>query len=130
MEELNNISSTLALSMGAAWASGINLYAAMLMLGLMGATGQMDLPLGLEVLSDPLVIGAAGLMYFIEFFVDKTPGVDTIWDGLTPSSAYPPGRCSQLQPSAIPAWRWRFQHHWLAARYPLAAMPPRPVAEH
>ena len=60
MEELNNISSTLAISMGAAWASGINLYAAMLMLGIMGATGQMELPMGLEVLSNPLVMGAAG----------------------------------------------------------------------
>ncbi|MCG2633914.1 MAG: DUF4126 domain-containing protein [Gammaproteobacteria bacterium] len=82
MEELNNVSSTLALSMGAAWASGINLYAAMLMLGLMGATGSTVLPPGLEVLSNPLVIGAAGLMYFVEFFVDKTPGADTIWDSL------------------------------------------------
>jgi len=82
MEQLNNITSTLALTMGAAWASGINLYAAILTLGLMGATGNIQLPPGLEILTDPMVLMAAGVMYFIEFFADKVPGVDTAWDGL------------------------------------------------
>jgi len=82
MEQLNNITSTLALTMGAAWASGINLYAAILTLGLMGATGNITLPPGLEILTDPMVLMAAGLMYFLEFFADKIPGVDTAWDGL------------------------------------------------
>lgn len=82
MEQLNNISSTLALCMGVAWASGINLYAAILTLGLLGASGNIQLPPGLEILTDPMVLMAAGLMYFIEFFADKTPGVDTAWDGL------------------------------------------------
>lgn len=82
MEQLNNITSTLALSMGAAWASGLNLYAAILTLGLLGATGNISLPPGLEILADPMVLMAAGLMYFVEFFADKIPGVDTAWDGL------------------------------------------------
>jgi len=82
MEQLNNITSTLALTMGAAWASGINLYAAILTLGLMGATGNITLPPGLEILTDPTVLMAAGIMYFLEFFADKIPGVDTAWDGL------------------------------------------------
>jgi len=82
MEQLNNITNTLALTMGAAWASGINLYAAILTLGLMGATGNITLPPGLEILSDPMVLMAAGLMYFVEFFADKIAGVDTAWDGL------------------------------------------------
>jgi hypothetical protein len=73
---------TLALTLGAGWAAGINLYAAVFMLGYLGATGHMVLPPGLEVLSDPLVMGIAGFMYFIEFFVDKTPGVDTGWDAI------------------------------------------------
>ena len=73
---------TIALTMGIAWASGINLYATIATLGLLGATGNMDLPPDLVVLSDPLVIGAAGFMYFVEFFVDKTPGVDSGWDTL------------------------------------------------
>lgn len=70
----------IALSMGAAWASGINLYAAMAMLGYMGATGNIDLPPDLEILENPLVIGVAGLMYVVEFFADKIPGVDSTWD--------------------------------------------------
>jgi len=82
MEQLNNITSTLALTMGAAWASGINLYAAILTLGVLGATGNITLPPGLEILTDPTVLMAAGLMYFLEFFADKIPGVDTAWDGL------------------------------------------------
>lgn len=70
----------IALSMGAAWASGINLYATIVMLGYMGMTGNIDLPPGLEILSDPMVMGAAALMYCVEFFADKVPGVDSGWD--------------------------------------------------
>ena len=68
--------------MGVAWASGINLYAAMVMLGLLGATGNMDLPSGLQILANPVIIGAAGFMYVLEFIADKMPGVDTTWDTL------------------------------------------------
>ncbi|MES9975584.1 DUF4126 domain-containing protein [Candidatus Thiodiazotropha sp. LNASS1] len=73
---------TLALTLGTGWAAGINLYAAVLVLGYLGMTGHVTLPPGLEVLSDPLVMGIAGIMYFIEFFADKTPGVDSGWDAL------------------------------------------------
>ena len=82
MDNLDLIAQTLALTMGASWASGINLYAAMAMLGFSAATGNFILPPGLEVLANPLVIGAASLMYVVEFFADKVPGVDTTWDGL------------------------------------------------
>jgi len=82
MEQLDQIAGILALAMGAAWASGINLYAAILMLGLMGTTGNIDLPPGLEILTDPMVLMAAGAMYFVEFFADKIPGVDSGWDAI------------------------------------------------
>jgi len=72
----------ISLMLGAAWASGINLYAAVLVLGWLNMTGQADLPPQLQVLSDPMVMFAAGAMYAIEFFVDKTPGADTAWDTL------------------------------------------------
>lgn len=72
----------IALTMGAAWASGINLYAAIFMLGYLGSTGNIDLPPELLVVTDPLVMFAAGLMYCVEFFADKTPGVDTAWDSI------------------------------------------------
>jgi len=72
----------IALTLGVAWASGINLYAAMLVLGLMGAGGYTQLPESLTVLQDPLVLMAAGTMYFVEFFADKIPGVDSGWDAI------------------------------------------------
>ena len=72
--------SIIAATMGVAWASGINLYAAIFMLGWMSTTGTLDLPPDLEILGNPLVIGAAGIMYVVEFFADKIPGVDTGWD--------------------------------------------------
>lgn len=77
-----DITQTIALTMGVAWASGINLYATLLVLGYMGITGNIDLPPDLQVLMDPVVMIAAGLMYCIEFFADKVPGVDTGWDTL------------------------------------------------
>ncbi len=74
--------SIIALTMGVAWASGINLYATIFMLGYLGTTGNIDLPPDLMVVTDPLVMTSAGLMYCVEFFADKTPGVDTAWDTL------------------------------------------------
>lgn len=82
MNEYEQLISLLALSMGAAWASGINLYAALLVLGIGGASGNIALPAELQIVQDPMVIGAAALMYAVEFFADKVPGVDTGWDGL------------------------------------------------
>jgi len=72
----------IALTMGVAWASGINLYAAIFMLGWMHTTGNMELPPDLVILSNPLVLAAAGFMYCVEFFADKVPGVDTGWDAI------------------------------------------------
>ena len=72
----------IALSMGVAWASGINLYAAVLVLGLLGLSGNMLLPEALHVLQNPVVIGVAGFMYCVEFFADKIQGVDSAWDTL------------------------------------------------
>ncbi|HCZ48185.1 MAG TPA: DUF4126 domain-containing protein [Gammaproteobacteria bacterium] len=82
METYQDIIGTLALTLGVGWASGINLYAALLVLGIAGASGDLALPPDLQVLASPLVIGAAGLMYAVEFFADKTPGVDSGWDAL------------------------------------------------
>lgn len=82
MEEYQALINTIALTMGLSWASGINLYAALLVLGLGGSTGNIDLPDNLQTLQDPLVIMAAGAMYAVEFFADKTPGVDSGWDTL------------------------------------------------
>jgi len=80
MAPVDQVVNTIALTMGVAWASGINLYATILVLGVLGATGNMTLPPDLEVLAHPAVIAAAGLMYLVEFVADKMPGVDTGWD--------------------------------------------------
>jgi len=80
MEALDQISTTLALTMGLAWASGINLYATLFTLGYLANTGNLDLPPDLQIVANPVVMGAAGLMYCVEFFADKIPGIDTGWD--------------------------------------------------
>jgi hypothetical protein len=82
MEALDQITATLAMTMGLAWASGINLYATLLTLGFLANSGNIDLPPDLQVVANPLVMGAASIMYFIEFFVDKTPGADSGWDAI------------------------------------------------
>lgn len=80
MDAYQQLIATIALTMGASWAAGINLYATIGILGFLGLTGNIVLPEQLHVLQNPLVIGAAALMYVVEFFADKTPGVDTGWD--------------------------------------------------
>ena len=82
MEQLDHITATLALTMGLGWASGINLYATLLTLGILAHTGNIQLPPDLQIVANPVVIAAAGLMYCVEFFADKIPGVDSMWDGI------------------------------------------------
>jgi hypothetical protein len=82
MEDYQQLINTLTLTLGASWASGLNLYAAIAVLGISAATGNAHLPPNLQILANPLVIGAAGIMYLVEFFADKIPGLDTAWDGV------------------------------------------------
>lgn len=82
MTEYDALIQTIALTMGVAWASGINLYAAVAMLGAGSALGYVELPPTLAVVQDPLVILAAAFMYCVQFMADKTPGVDTGWDAI------------------------------------------------
>jgi hypothetical protein len=64
-------------------ASGVNLYATVLVLGLAQRYGWLTgLPDQLHVLANPIVLGVAGTLYAIEFFADKIPYFDTLWDGL------------------------------------------------
>ena len=70
----------LALAAALGWASGVRLYAAVFLVGLAGFMGWIDLPQGLQVLQHPGVLAAAGFMCFVEFFADKIPLVDTLWD--------------------------------------------------
>lgn len=77
-----NVIQILGLALGAAWTSGINLYATVAVLGLLQHYGLARLPGGLHVLDNWLVIGLALLLYAIEFVADKIPYVDTVWDAV------------------------------------------------
>ncbi len=72
--------STLSLALGTAWTSGINLYATVTVLGILQKTGAAKLPLGLTVLDNWWIIGIAGFLFAVEFFADKIPYVDSVWD--------------------------------------------------
>jgi len=82
MENLAALVPALALMLCASWASGLNLYAVLFVLGLGSATEQLVLPQGLQILQSPLIIFAAAAFYCIEFFTDKMPNVDVGWDAL------------------------------------------------
>ena len=69
-----------AIAAALGWASGLRLYAVLFLVGLAGTLGWVDLPTGLQLLQHPLMLGASGLMLAVEFFADKIPGVDTLWD--------------------------------------------------
>lgn len=71
---------TLSLALGSAWTSGINLYATVTVLGLLQKFGATHLPGGLDVLDNWWIIGIAAFLYAVEFFADKIPYVDSVWD--------------------------------------------------
>lgn len=73
---------TLALGMGGAWASGVNLYGTVVILGMMDNFGLLDLPPELQILSIWWVLALAMFLYLIEFVADKIPIVDSVWDAI------------------------------------------------
>ncbi|MFC1643764.1 DUF4126 domain-containing protein [Candidatus Omnitrophota bacterium] len=75
-----NILKDLGMLLGGSWASGINLYLTIAGVGIAGRAGWVTLPGKLEVLSHPLVIFVAVLLFLVEFFADKIPYVDSAWD--------------------------------------------------
>ena len=73
---------TLALITGLGWTSGLRFYAVLFFLGLVQYTGIYQLPGSLGMLAHPWVLGISGLLFATEFFADKIPGVDTLWDAV------------------------------------------------
>ena len=87
----------LGTALGAAWTSGINLYATVAVLGLLQRFGFVGrLPGGLEVLDNWWIIGVALFLYAVEFFADKIPYVDTVWDAVHTFIRVPAGACLAL----------------------------------
>lgn len=70
----------LALAAALGWASGFRLYAVVFLVGLSGTLGWITLPTGLSVLQHPAMLMASGAMLLVEFFADKIPGLDSLWD--------------------------------------------------
>ena len=72
--------SLLALAAALGWVSGFRLYAVVFLVGALGALGWMPLPEGLQVLQHPAMLITSGALLFVEFFADKIPGLDSLWD--------------------------------------------------
>ncbi len=72
--------STISLALGSAWTSGINLYATVTILGILQKFSLAKLPMGLTVLDNWWIIGIGGFLFAVEFFADKIPYVDSVWD--------------------------------------------------
>jgi hypothetical protein len=70
----------LALAAALGWASGLRLYLVVFVTGMAGWLGWLPLPAGLSVLQHPAILVGSGFMLFVEFFADKIPGLDTLWD--------------------------------------------------
>ena len=69
-----------ALSAALGWAAGIRLYLVVFLTGMAGFMGFIPLPDGLNILQNPALLTASGFMVFVEFFADKIPGLDSLWD--------------------------------------------------
>jgi hypothetical protein len=72
--------SLLALAAALGWASGFRLYAVVFIVGIAGWIGWIPLPEGLQVLQHPALLATSGALLFVEFFADKIPGLDSLWD--------------------------------------------------
>ena len=72
----------LAIAAGLAWGSGLRLYATLFLVGIAAYLGWVELPAHLNLLQNPMVLAASGFMSFIEFFADKFPWVDSLWDAV------------------------------------------------
>jgi hypothetical protein len=90
METLD-LTQLIALAAVLGFASGIRLYAVLLIVGLVGYAGWVELPSGLAILQHPFVLIAAAVMFLIEFVADKIPGVDSLWDGIQTFIRIPAG---------------------------------------
>src|SRR6516164_7253025 len=99
---------TLSLVLGAGFSSGLNLYATVATLGLLQRFGVIQLPENLQVLSHPLVLAIAGVLYVMEFLADKVPFIDSIWQAVHTFIRPPAAALLAFSATAAApeAWRW------------------------
>ena len=80
-----------ALASGLSWASGLRLYLTVFIVGLLAKFDVIHLPNTLDILSNPIVLGVAGILCVIEFLADKIPYVDSAWDSIQTFIRIPAG---------------------------------------
>src|SRR5690606_6307821 len=80
-----------ALAGGLAWASGFRLYAAILLVGLLGRQGWLALPEALQVVQHPWVLTAAAIMAAGDFRAGKIRAFDSVWEAVNAFSRIPAG---------------------------------------
>ena len=83
--------SNLALAGGLSWASGLRLYLTVFVVGLLAKFGYIHLPATLDILSNPIILGMAGVLCVVEFLADKIPYVDSAWDSIQTFIRIPAG---------------------------------------
>jgi Domain of unknown function (DUF4126) len=86
-----DVIAAIAVALGAGWASGLNTYAAVLVLGAAQRLGLVALPHDLQMLASPWVIGAAAILFALNFLADKIPYIDSINDMLQTFVRVPAG---------------------------------------
>ncbi len=103
-----NIFSALGAILGTGFSSGLNLYATIVTLGLLQRFHIIHLPPSLEVVAHPWVLGIAAILYVVEFFADKIPYLDTIWDAVHTFIRPPAAALLAYASTATvaPEWRW------------------------
>ncbi len=99
---------TLSLVLGAGFSSGLNLYATVATLGLLQRFGVVQLPEHLRILSHPVVLGIAAVLYLLEFLADKVPYLDSFWQAVhtfirPPAAALLAFGATAAAPDV---WRW------------------------
>ena len=104
----------LGFTLGASFASGLNLYSTVTVLGLLQRFGVIELPPALHVLAEPVVLLVAAGLYCLEFFADKIPWLDTAWDSV--HAFIPPPAAALLAYSAF----WGVPEAWRVAAALLA----------
>ena len=95
-----------AIAAALGWASGLRLYAVLFCTGLASYFGWVVLPPGLHLLQSPWMLGASGCMLLVEFFADKIPGLDTVWDALHTLLRIPAGAALAAAVFGIDQGQW------------------------
>ena len=118
--------SLMALAAALGWASGFRLYAVVFLVGAMGYAGWIPLPAGLHILEHPAVMAASGFMLLVEFFADKIPWIDSIWDTVNSVIRIPGGALLAAGVFGADSGTMGLVAGCWAARWPPHRLPPRP----